>query len=160
MKKYFLLSLTIMCICLIWIGCSNGVSSDENINTSWVFVANEGNLDENNGSISMIDDFGNVITTEYIGDVVQSLEVYKDKLIVIVNNDHKIILYDITKDEGIRLPGTSVLTENSSSREMVIINDKIYFTSKNLFDLFGGSQVFFITSVGARCCQRASHCFN
>ena len=68
---------------LIWIGCSNTESPDEETNTSWVFVANEGNLGSTNGSISMIDEFGNVYETETLGDVVQSLEVYGDKLIPI-----------------------------------------------------------------------------
>jgi hypothetical protein len=86
-------------------------------------------MGQSNGTISMIDDFGKVYETEPIGDVVQSIEVYKDKLIVIVNNDHKIILYDITEADGIKLPGITISTENSSPREMVIINDNIYFTN-------------------------------
>ena len=129
MKKYMCFSLTIIFLSLIWIGCSNTVSSDEDENSSWVFVANEGNMGQSNGTISMIDDVGNVYETDAIGDVVQSLEVYKDKLIVIVNNDHKIILYDITEAEGIKLPGVIVSTGNSSPREMVIIDDNIYFTN-------------------------------
>ena len=44
----------------------------------------------------MIDDFGNVYEVENVGDVVQSLEVYENKLIVLVNNSHKIKIYDIT----------------------------------------------------------------
>ena len=81
----------------------------------------------------MIDDFGKVYETEPIGDVVQSLEIYKDKLIVIVNNDHKIILYDITESDGIKLPGVTVSTGNSSPRKMVIINDNIYFTNWKIY---------------------------
>ena len=89
-KKTALISLALF----IWTACENNntTSSDSETNTSWVFVANEGEMGESNGSISMIDDFGNVYETESIGDVVQSLEVYKDKLIVIVNNSHKIVL--------------------------------------------------------------------
>ena len=126
-KKTVIISLALF----IWTACENNntTSSDSETNTSWVFVANEGEMGESNGSISMIDDFGNVYETESIGDVVQSLEVYKDKLIVIVNNDHKIILYDINEADGIELPGVTVSTENSSPREMVIINDNIYFTN-------------------------------
>ena len=86
-------------------------------------------MGESNGSISMIYDFGNVYETESIGDVVQSLEVYKDKLIAIVNNSHKIVLYDITENDGIKLPSVTVSTENSSPREMAIVNDNIYFTN-------------------------------
>ncbi|MDP7027179.1 MAG: hypothetical protein QF380_02095 [Candidatus Marinimicrobia bacterium] len=126
-KKTALISLVLF----IWTACENNntTSSDSETNTSWVFVANEGEMGESNGSISMIDDFGNVYETESIGDVVQSLEVYKDKLIVIVNNSHKIVLYDITENDGIKLPSVTVSTENSSPREMAIVNDNIYFTN-------------------------------
>ena len=132
-KKIVIISLSLF----IWTACENNntTSSDSETNSSWIFVANEGisnSLDENDnvlGYISMIDDVGNVYETDAIGDVVQSLEVYKDKLIVIVNNDHKIILYDITEAEGIKLPGVIVSTGNSSPREMVVIDDNIYFTN-------------------------------
>ena len=88
-RKPLLIFLTLF----IWTACENNstTSSDSKPNTSWVFVANEGKMGESNGTISMIDDFGNVSETEAIGDVVQSIEVYKNKLIVIVNNNHKII---------------------------------------------------------------------
>jgi len=126
-NKIIIISLALF----IWIACdnSNSTSSDSKPNSSWIFVANEGIMDQSNGSISMIDDVGNVYETDAIGDVVQSLEVYKDKLIVIVNNDHKIILYDITEADGIKLPGVTVSTGNSNPREMVIIDDNIYFTN-------------------------------
>ena len=94
--------------------CLNDTDSDgicdENENSSWVFVANEGNFGSSNGTISMIDDFGNVMQTEAIGDVVQSLEVYENKLIVLVNNSHMIKIYDITED-GLSMPGIEVSTD-------------------------------------------------
>ena len=132
-NKIIIISLALF----IWTACvnSNSTSSDSDPNSSWIFVANEGIMDQSNGSISMIDDVGNVYETDAIGDVVQSLEVYKDKLIVIVNNDHKIILYDITEADGIKLPGVTVSTGNSSPREMVIINDNIYFTNLETQDV-------------------------
>jgi YVTN family beta-propeller protein len=108
---------------------------DNELSTStWVFVANEGNYGASNGSISMIDKLGNVTTIEEIGDVVQSLAVHKNKLIVIINNSHKIKFYDISED-GLSLPGIEVSTENSSPREMVIIDDKVYFTNWNTQDV-------------------------
>ena len=114
----------------IWTACdnSNSTSSDSKPNSSWIFVANEGIMDQSNGSISMIDDVGNVYETDAIGDVVQSLEVYKDKLIVIVNNDHKILIYNIDS-EGISIENTLIIPNESFPREMVIINNKIYFTN-------------------------------
>ena len=49
-------------------------------------------------------------------------------------------IFDIT-DEGLSMPGIEVSTGNSSPREMVIINDKVYFTNWNsqdvkIFNLF------------------------
>ena len=128
MKKYITFTLTIVCTCLIWIGCSNTVSSNEATNTSWVFVANEGKYGESDGSISMIDEFGNVYETEPIGDVVHSIEVYNNKLIVLVNNSHKIKIYAITTD-GLSMPGIEISTEGSGPREMVVVDDKLYFTN-------------------------------
>ena len=128
MKTYIRLTLTIMYTCLIWIGCSNSVSPDEDVNTSWVFVANEGNFGASNGSVSMIDDYGNITTIEEVGDVVQSIEVHNNKLIVLVNNSHKIKLYDISEN-GLSLPGIEKSTNNSSPREMVIVGEKIYFSN-------------------------------
>ena len=128
MKKYMCFSLTIIFLSLIWIGCSNTVSSGEDKNTSWVFVANEGDLGASNGSISMIDDQGNVHETDAIGDVVQSLEVYENKLIVLINNSNKIKVYDITS-EGLSMPGIEVPTGDASPREMVIVDGMVYFTN-------------------------------
>jgi len=128
MKKYITFSLTIICTYLIWTGCSHSVSSDEEINASWVFIANEGNFGASNGSISMIDKLGVVYETEPIGDVVQSLEVYNNKLIVLVNNSHKVKIYEITPD-GLSMPGIEISTEGSGPREMVVVDGKVYFTN-------------------------------
>ena len=122
----------VLIIALFAITCDNGQGDNEN--TSWVFVANEGSFGASNGSISMIDDFGNIYETESIGDVVQSLEVYGDKLIVVVNNSHKIMLYDITED-GLSMPGIEIETGDSSPRDLYILNDKVYFTNWNSQDI-------------------------
>ena len=118
--------------------CVNDVDADgicdENENTSWVFVANEGNYGASNGTVSMIDDQGNMYETEALGDVVQAVEVHENKLIVLVNNSHMMKIFDIT-DEGLSMPGIEVSTGNSSPREMVIINDKVYFTNWNSQDV-------------------------
>ena len=113
---------------------------DENENTSWVFVANEGNYGASNGTVSMIDDAGNIFETEALGDVVQAVEVYENKLIVIVNNSHMIKIFDIT-DDGLSMPGIEVSTGNSSPRDLTVVDGKIYFTNWNsqdvkVFDLF------------------------
>ena len=113
---------------------------DENENTSWVFVANEGNYGASNGTVSMIDAAGNIFETETLGDVVQAVEVYENKLIVLVNNSHMIKIFDIT-DDGLSMPGIEVSTGNSSPRDLTVVDGKIYFTNWNsqdvkVFDLF------------------------
>ena len=50
----------------------------------------------------MINQIGEMKNIDNIGDVVQSIEVYKNKLFVIINNSHKIKAFDITS-EGLRL---------------------------------------------------------
>ena len=131
-NKIIIISLALF----IWTACdnSNSISSDSEPNSSWIFVANEGNYGTSNGSVSMIDDKGQITTIDNIGDVVQSVEVYKNKLFVIVNNSHKIMIYNITEN-GVNLPGIEISTENSSPREMVIVNDKVYFTNWNSKDV-------------------------
>ncbi len=105
-----------------------------------VFVANEGAFGASNGSVSMIFDDGTTQETEALGDVVQSVEVYGDKLIVLVNNSHKMKIFDIHED-GLSMPGIEVSTGESSPRELVVVNGKVYFTNFNsqdvkVFDLF------------------------
>ena len=131
MKKVILILLPL----LIITACdNNNPTSSNNENTSWVFVANEGSFGASTGSISMINDFGEVFETEAIGDVVQSLAVYEDKLIVLINNSHKIKIYDITTD-GLAMPGIEVSTDGSSPREMVVVDGNVYFTNWNSSDV-------------------------
>ena len=132
MKK--IISLIVM---IILISCGDNITSNNTEyieNSSWVFIANEGSYGSSNGSISMIDQFGNVYETEAIGDVVQSLEVYENKLIVLINNSHKIKVYNINSD-GLSMPGIEVSTEGSSPREMVIVDGMVYFTNWNTSDV-------------------------
>jgi hypothetical protein len=120
---------------LLLVGCSsNPIIENTKQTTHWVFVANEGNFGASNGSISMINNNDEVYNVEEVGDVVQSLEVYKDKLIVVVNNSHMIRVYDITED-GLGLPGIEISTDNSSPRELVVVDDKVYFTNWNTKDV-------------------------
>ena len=131
-NKIIIISLALF----IWTACdnSNSISSDSEPNSSWIFVANEGNYGASNGSVTMIDDKGQITTIDNIGDVVQSVEVYKNKLFVIVNNSHKIMIYNIMEN-GVDLPGIEISTEESSPREMVIVNNKIYFSNWNSKDV-------------------------
>mgnify|MGYP003125452957 CR=1 FL=1 len=116
-------------------GCSDSLTqSNEPTPQEWVFVACEGNFGASNGSISMINQDGSVMEVTEVGDVVQSLEVYENKLVVVVNNSHMIKVYDITED-GLSLPGIEVSTDNSSPRELVVVGDKVYFTNWNTQDV-------------------------
>ena len=123
MLKYLMAS-----ILLLVTACDNNnadLVDDEN--NSWVFVANEGSYGSSNGSISMIDNSGNVYETDAMGDVVQSLEVWQNKLIVLINNSKEIRIFDITS-EGLSMPGITISLD-SDPREMVIIDDNVYFTN-------------------------------
>lgn len=130
MKKLYLF------VILSFLSCNIDEENEtfEPIKSSWVFVACEGNYGASNGSITMIKNDGEIKSIENIGDVVQSLEVYNNKLFVIINNSHKILAYDITEN-GLRLPGIEIDTNNSSPREMKIIDDKLYFTNWNTSDI-------------------------
>jgi len=65
---------------------------------------------------------------------VQSLAIHNDKLFVLVNNSHLLKVYNIT-DSGLRLPGIDISTDNSGPREMVIVDNYVYFTNWNTQDV-------------------------
>ena len=132
--KSFIKSLFYLTVLLTIISCQDDDNENLNSDKTWVFVACEGNFGASNGSISMINELGEVYSLENVGDVVQSLEVYEDKLFVIVNNSSLIKAYDIT-EEGLSLPGIEISTNGSSPREMKILNDKLYFTNWNSNDV-------------------------
>tara|TARA_B100000902_G_scaffold376710_1_gene408127 strand:- start:566 stop:1639 length:1074 start_codon:yes stop_codon:yes gene_type:complete len=117
-----------------------GNSPDPVESASWVFVANEGNFGSTNGTISMIGDDGVVLTTDIIGATVQSIEVYNNKLIVLINGDSKMKIFDITS-EGLSMPGIEIDLDGSGPRFMAVVNhegienDKIYFTNWNSEDI-------------------------
>ena len=64
----------------------------------------------------------------------QSLAIHNDKLFVLVNNSHLLKVYNIT-DSGLRLPGIDISTDNSGPREMVIVDNYVYFTNWNTQDV-------------------------
>ena len=131
MKK--MLALMSFTIYLIFYGCSDPASPEE-FTTELIFVACEGNFGASNGSIYTLKNNGDVEFIENVGDVVQSIEVYENKLIVIINNSHMIKVYDIDED-GLKLPGITISTDNSSPRDLVALNDKVYFTNWNSKDV-------------------------
>ena len=126
MKKIVIL------ISLIFIGCEDSYNTKGNPNL--LFVASEGTYGDSNGSISVYAEEEKIQTVESLGDVVQSILIDDDKLFVIVNNSHLIKRYTIT-ESGLNLPGIEISTNNSSPREMVIVNNKLYFTNWNSSDV-------------------------
>ena len=131
MKK-IILSIT---LCFLCINCSNTTAPNENdSNTAWVFIANEGEYDfsiqTNTGTISMIDSHGNVYETESLGDIIHSLAIYNDKLVVSANNSQKILIFDISPS-GINNKHEILTLDALSPRELVILNNKAYFGTWN-----------------------------
>ena len=131
MRKIKLLLISITIILLV--SCDKNINEPETEIISWVFVANEGEFDPNGptntGTISMINNLGDVYETESLGDIVHSLAIYSNKLIVSVNNSQKILIFDIS-EEGLSENYNEILIEDSP-REIMIINDKAYFTTWN-----------------------------
>jgi len=122
----------VILISLIFIGCEDSYNTKGNPNL--LFVASEGTYGDSNGSISVYAEEEKIQTVESLGDVVQSILINDDKLFVIVNNSHLIKRYTIT-ESGLNLPGIEISTNNSSPREMVIVNNKLYFTNWNSSDV-------------------------
>ena len=128
MYKIIFMLITILMI----VGCED--KSYEETNQSLTFISNEGNFGSSNGSISVFQGKSKIQEINNIGDVVQSILIHNDKLITIVNNSHLIKIYQITK-QGLRLPGIEVSTQNSGPREMVVQDNKLYFTNHNTQDI-------------------------
>ena len=113
------------------VSCSE---NDEIINSEWVFIACEGNYGASNGSVYMINQFGETDSIPNLGDVVQSVEVHENKLFVLVNNSHKLHVFDINSD-GVSLPGIEINLDGSGPREMIVDVDRLYFTNWNSKDV-------------------------
>ena len=119
---------------LLLIGCDNSNPSSDSTpwtfepgsseNALWTIVANEGLFNSNNGTLSMIDEFGEVYETELLGDVVHSIEVYNNKLIVAINGSEKLMIFDISE------AGLSNRIEldllGTPPREINVVNEKVY----------------------------------
>ena len=93
-----------------------------------VFVGCEGNYYQSNGSIWFLNEG---LSYEYsgipLGETVQSLYVYNDKLFVTVNGSHTIEVFNID-EQGIE-HFLSIDTNASSPREMVAYTDRLYFSN-------------------------------
>ena len=117
---------------LILFSCEDSIIQDQN--PSLTFISSEGTYGNGDGSISVFSNNEKIQTLDNIGDIVQSILVEDDNLFVIVNNSHLIKRYKITEN-GLTLPGIEISTNNSSPREMIILNNKLYFTNWNSKDV-------------------------
>ena len=109
-------------VLFIFIGCDNSINKSTDEQTSHLlFIASEGNFGQGNGSVSVFKDEQKIQSIDNIGDVVQSILVHDDMLFVIINGNSEIKRYTIS-ESGLVLPGITILTQNSSPREMVVFN--------------------------------------
>ena len=122
MKNKFIL------ILFLFISCDNNLGFDNEKRLT--FIASEGNFGSSNSSISVFQGPNQIQKVSNIGDVIQSIKVYDDKLFVLINNSHLIKIYIITSS-GLSLPCIKINTHNSGPREMVIVDDYLYFTNWN-----------------------------
>ena len=113
---------------IIIIGCDNRINELPEITSRLLFIASEGNFGQGNGSVSVFKDEKKIQSIDNIGDVVQSILVHDDMLFVIINGSSNIKRYTIS-ESGLVLPGITISTQNSAPREMIVFNDKLYFTN-------------------------------
>ena len=100
------------------------------LNAKHVFVAGEGSFyNPNSGSISSIDENGSVAVLNNVGSVVHAVEAYQNMLLVSVNGDYKMQVYNIS-NQGLSLQ-SEISMEGLSPREIVVINHKAYVTVWN-----------------------------
>ena len=125
----------LMSLIFISVGCeSEKNNSSDDIPINLLFVSSEGNYGQGNGSITVFNGEQKIQEILDIGDVVQSILIHENHLFVIVNGSSEIKRYFIT-ESGLKLPGITISTQSSSPREMIIINNKLYFTNWNSRDI-------------------------
>jgi len=98
-----------------------------------LFVACEGHYYGGQGTVSVIENLEYVSEISELGNTVQSVTVYDDKLFVISNGSHQIHIFEIHEDGQEWI--STVNTNNSSPRNMLIYNDLAYFTNWNSMDI-------------------------
>jgi len=94
--------------------------------TTKTFVACEGHFYDGSGSVSVFNE-NEIYSIDDLGNTVQSLKIYNDKLFVIVNGTSQIHVYNINESTETLI--TTIDTEYSGPREMEIHNGYLYFTN-------------------------------
>ena len=112
-------------------GCEE--NKDDEIQLEGIYIVNEGQFNNNNGSISLLDPETNAVSQNYfqqqnsrsLGDIVQDLSFYKDRGFIVVNNSKKIEIVDKQSFETI-----GVIGNLSYPRQFEAISDsKGYLTN-------------------------------
>jgi YVTN family beta-propeller protein len=119
----------IACASLATVSCDKNESVGEYSNG--VFIANEGNMGSNNGSVSfycydtdsVYNDIFYAVNNRTAGDVVQSLTLHNDKAYIVVNNSNKveIVNRNTFKEYG-------VITDLSSPRHLIVSGNSAYIS--------------------------------
>ena len=90
------------------------------------YIACEGHFYGGSGSVSVIQN-NDTYSIDNLGNTVQSIEVYDNKLFVIVNGISQIHIYDIDNNQETLI--NTVSTNYSGPREMTLHNGYLYFTN-------------------------------
>ena len=114
--------------------CEDASTADNNNSSNLLFIASEGNFGQNNGSISVFNENEKIQELLNVGDVLQSILVHDNHLYAIINGNSEIKRYAIS-ETGLTLPGITISTNNSSPREMCVLNNKLYFSNWNSKDI-------------------------
>ena len=103
-------------------------TQDSNLSEELIFISSEGSFGSTDGSISVLKNGEKIQSLLNLGNVVQSILVHENMLFVAINGNSEIKRYEITKD-GLNQPGITISTNASEPREMVVFNNKLYFTN-------------------------------
>ncbi|MDC0881967.1 hypothetical protein OAQ12_03375 [Candidatus Marinimicrobia bacterium] len=134
-KPIFNINLLFMfALVFLQFACEDNLNKNENEHERLLFISSEGNFGQSNGSISVFDGNKKVQEVLDVGDVLQSILIHEDHLFAILNGSSEIKRYAIS-EEGISMPGITISTENSSPREMIVLNDKLYFSNWSSKDI-------------------------
>ena len=103
-------------------------TQNSNLSGDIIFISSEGRLSANDGAISVFKNGEKIQSLLNLGNVVQSVLVHENMLYVIISGSGEIKRFDITQN-GLTEPGITISTNGSEPREMVVFNNKLYFTN-------------------------------
>ena len=102
-----------------------------------LFVACEGPFYDGQGSLSIIDQAGNIDEIENLGNIVQSITIHNDHLFVISNGSSMIHIFDIDNQTGNLSLNNSIDLNFSGPRYMLVHEESntAYITNWNTQDI-------------------------